>query len=181
VRHGFRDSSAREPVAVFVEGNSDAGFIEELCRRLNLYCKAYVLGGNNPEKAIRKVKAVAEQFKHVIVLKNTHMLRSELLEEFERKVESKLRGVARVKVLRVVSSIESWILAGLCEENPESIPNPEARLAERLGRFIVKSEGEYRKLASSVNIEHATRKSGSFKAFLEAILSTPSSRSSNLN
>jgi len=79
-------------ITVVDEGPSDAGFIEEVCRRVGVECRVLIARGNRVDKVARLIKAVAP---------------------------------------RIVESIESWILAGLCEENPEGTPNPEARLRER--------------------------------------------------
>jgi len=156
-------------IAVFVEGPSDAGFIEEVCRRLGVSCRAFVLGGNKPGKVARKIRAVAPNFDGVVVLKDVHGLRREILARLEEEILRGVGGSTRIRVLLVEKSVESWILAGLCEERAEELDEAGLRLMERLGRIVVKTFEEYRRLAQAVDLEHATKKSKSFRAFAEAV------------
>jgi len=140
-----------------------------VCRRLGVSCRAFVLGGNKPDKVARKIRAVVPNFGRVVVLKDVHRLGKEVLTKLEEEI---LRGVgssARVRVLPVEKSVESWILAGLCEEIAEELDEAGLRLMERLGRIVAKTFEEYRRLAQAIDLEHAARKSKSFKAFVEAV------------
>jgi len=157
-------------ITVVVEGPSDAGFIEEVCRRVGVECRVLITRGNRVDKVARLIKAVAPYTEQVLVLKDAHRLTERVLRGLEERLIGKLGDlkdvIAKVKVLRVVESIESWILAGFCEENPEGTPNPEARLRERVGGFLVKSWESYRRIAVKIDIEHAERRSPSFREFL---------------
>ena len=82
-------------IAIFVEGDSDVGFIDGLCRRLGIECRVYNLGGNRPDKAIRKARAVAQGSQLVVFLKDTHNLAEDLLSRFERKVCSDLKDLRK--------------------------------------------------------------------------------------
>jgi len=162
-------------IAVFVEGSSDAGFIEEVCRRLSVKCKAFVLRGNRVEKAVRKARALVDTYNYILLLKDTHGLAEDTLEKFDKEVSRDLmdlkdKGVV-VRVLRVNKSIESWILADLCEENPEDVVDPERRLSERIGKIVVKAEKPYRDIARVIDVDHAIAKSQSFNEFVKALKS----------
>jgi len=85
-------------------------------------------------------------------------------------MDLKDKGVV-VRVLRVNKSIESWILAGLCEENPEDVVDPERRLSERIGKIVVKAEKPYRDIARVIDVDHAIAKSQSFNEFVKALKS----------
>jgi len=158
-------------IVVFVEGDSDAGFIKGVCEKLGIACRVYVLRGNRVEKASRKARTVAEKSQLTLLLKDTHSLAEDMLQRFEKEVYGSLRDLekrgVRIKVLRVVRSIESWILAGLCEQKAESIEDPVGRLRDKLGRDIIKSEEFYKKLAEGMDVQHAARNSHSFEEFLE--------------
>ncbi len=160
-------------IAIFVEGDSDVGFIDGLCRRLGIKCRVYNLGGNRPDKAVRKARAVAERSQLVVFLKDTHNLTDDFLSGFERKVYSDLEDLRRegnkIRVLRVIKSVESWILAGLCEQNPEGIDEPVTRLRSKLKGRIVKTEHFYRRLARKIDVEHAADRSESFREFLKVL------------
>ncbi len=166
-------------IAILVEGHSDAGFVEGICRSVGVICKAYVLRGNKPDKAVKKVKALAKRFRAILILKDVHMLKRDVLNRFGDRVYRDLKDLVSsgisVKILRVVTSIESWILACLCEENPEAIHKPEIRLSEKLNRPIVKSYDEYRKLVNRIEKEGGLncglRNSESFKNSIDTLLS----------
>jgi len=156
-------------IAILVEGISDAGFVEGICRKLGATCRAFVLGGNNPKKTIRKIRALSTRFNRFIILKDVHGLKSEVLKRFEEEVVRGVGDVNHVRIVFVERSIESWILAGLCEERAKDIDKPEMRLMEKLGRFIIKTFDEYQRLVEIVDLNHAVEKSQSFKVFIEAI------------
>jgi len=162
-------------IAVLVEGHSDAGFVEELCKRIGIGCRAFILRGNRVEKAVRKARALASSYRHILILKDAHWASTDALDRFEEEVGRSLRDLMEegieIRVLRVSKSIESWILAGLCEENPEEVVDPERRLSERVGRIVVKAEGPYRGLARVVDVDHAMVKSPSLGKFVEALRS----------
>jgi len=134
------------------------------------------LRGNRVEKAIRMARSLAEgsgHVSHIFLLKDTHGISDEKLAGLEMKVNKGLRDLVessvKVGVLKVNRSIESWILAGLCEENPEGIPDQERRLSGKIGRSIIKAEGSYRGLAGQIDIQHAETKSQSFREFVKAL------------
>jgi len=163
-------------IALLVEGPSDAGFVEELCKKIGVRCEVYVLRGNRVEKAIRMARSLAggsRRVSHIFLLKDTHGTSDKKLASLEMKVNKGLRDLVEsgVKggVLKVNRSIESWILAGLCEENPEGIPDPERRLSGRIGRPIIKAEESYRILAGQIDIQHAETRSQSFREFVKAL------------
>jgi hypothetical protein len=59
-------------------------------------------------------------------------------------------------VIVVKRSIESWILAGLCVNNPENIEDPEEelkKLMQKMGRYFIKSPEVYKRLAKEVDLE----------------------------
>jgi len=79
----------------------------------------------------------------------------------------------RIYTIIVKRSIESWILAGLCVNNPEEIPNPEEelkRLMEKRGKYFIKSLQVYKRLAKEeIDIGKTLTKSASFKEFIDAL------------
>jgi len=81
------------------------------------------------------------------------------LKRFEEEI---VRGVGDTKHMGIVfveRSIESWILAGLCEERAKDVDKPEMRLMEKLGRYSVKAFDEYQRLAEIVDLNHAVERS----------------------
>jgi len=162
-------------IAIFVEGDSDAGFVNGLCKEIGVECKVFVLRGNRAEKAIRKARALANSYTHILFLKDVHRGPESMLNEFEERVGEDLRDLmnrgVRVRVLRVRKSIESWILAGLCEGGPEEVEDPVKRLSERIGNTVIKAEKPYSDLAKRISVEHAMKKSQTFNEFIRELKS----------
>jgi len=152
-------------VLVLVEGVSDAGFVKGIAERVGAAIKVCTLHGNKPDKAKRVIKAETrtKRIERVVVLKDEHQY-PELVERVERELrESAI-------VVRVKSSLESWILIGLCVKSSEVCDNPVERLREILAwKVHLKNEERYRKLAKEVDIEKLKECSTSFREFLKAL------------
>lgn len=158
-------------ILIIVEGQSDRGFVKALCDRLNVRCDVKVARGNRPSKVARLAKAYMRKLDRVVVLKDVHERDSREFNKVVNGVKTMLEGVGiRGEVVGVKRSIESWALAGLCEESAEDVEEPGKRLEEKVGRPLVKSEEVYAELARRIDVDHASKSSKSFREFLDALL-----------
>jgi hypothetical protein len=149
-------------IHVIVEGPSDAGFVRGIARRMGVIAvRVHPMRGNRPDK-LRKIIRALRAEGEVIILKDEH--RNPALAD---SVEREFGGLA--KVIRIRSSIESWILIGLCAECSEECDDPVKRLKEFLGaKGKLKSEAHYERLAEKIDIEKLKKHSKSFREFLKA-------------
>lgn len=155
-----------------VEGHSDAGFVDAICERVNVECKVVVSRGNRPEKIGRIIKVVDSRLGRVIVLKDEHRLGSRDLTKLLNLLKTMLRELkVKGEIIVVSKSIESWILAGLCEKSAEDILDPVEKLREKIGRLVPKTREAYYKLTQRIDIDHASKTSGKFKEFLQILQS----------
>lgn len=69
--------------------------------------------------------------------------------------------------------MESWVLAGLCVNNPEEILDPKGELRKlmwRKGKYYIKNSEVYKRLAKEeIDVEKALAKSPSFREFLKVL------------
>jgi hypothetical protein len=159
---------------VIVEGLTDKAFIEGVAEKLEAKCKVQFMRGNKPEKASRLLKTYAGEFNQAIILKDLHRAGRDtttLINKLRNGIKH-LENQVPSHIIVVKRSIESWILAGLCINNPENIQNPEdelKRLIQKAGRHFIKSPEFYKRLAKEVDIEKAVKKSETFKRFIELL------------
>ncbi|MEZ0394615.1 MAG: hypothetical protein ABWK00_06205, partial [Desulfurococcaceae archaeon] len=135
-RRGSQGCSRR--VLIVVEGESDRGFVSALCEELNIHCKVLTPRGNRPNKVVRLINSYApDGFYKVVVLKDVHRLGERALSELEAAIRGGIKCDCDVRIVRVVKSIESWILAGLCKSSAESVDDPVAELEKELKEKVV--------------------------------------------
>ena len=160
---------------VIVEGLTDKAFIEGVAEKLEAKCKVQFMRGNKPEKASRLLKTYAGEFNQAIILKDLHRSGRDtttLINKLRNGIKHLENQGLRSHIIVVKRSIESWILAGLCINNPENIQDPEdelKRLIQKAGRHFIKSPEVYKQLAKEVDIEKAIKKSETFKRFIELL------------
>lgn len=158
---------------VIVEGLTDKGFIEGIAEKLQKPCKVHPMRGNNPEKARRILKAHTD-FEKAMILKDLHRGEQQitkLINDIKREIKQLENQKPHTQIIVVRRCIESWILAGLCVNNPEEIPDPEnelKRLMQKKGKHFMKSPEAYKQLArEEIDIEKAKAKSKTFKEFID--------------
>ena len=160
---------------IIVEGLTDKGFIEGIAEKLQKPCKVHPMRGNKPEK-VRRILASDREFEKAIILKDLHrgeQQTTKLIDEIKREIKKLKNLQNRIHTIIVKRSVESWILAGLCVNNPEETPNPEEelkRLMQKRGKCFIKSLEVYKRLAKEgIDLNKALTKSASFKEFLDAL------------
>ena len=174
-------------ILVFVEGDTEEGFLRGLAERLSLRLKVIKMRGNRPDKLRGWLKVHRPH--RCIVLKDLHRRSEEFVEELKRqlarlKIELQLSEEPRVVLVR--RAIEAWFLADEvalkemfgCDvpaiENPEALSDPARKLSELLrarGKEYVKSYWVARKIAEILDIRKVSKKSKSFSEFLRSIKS----------
>jgi len=164
-KHGTQSSSA-EKLLLIVEGPSDSGFVETLCKKLEQSCKVLTMRGNNLDKAKRMLKSM--EFSKAIILKNSHNHSIEFLNKIKKSIE---HFHPNVYVVIVRKCIESWIVSGIECRNAEDSPNPVEDLRYILARKGIehlKSPHLYRGLGEEIKLE-CTKKAESFVEFLKRL------------
>jgi len=130
--------------------------------------------GNKPEK-VRRILASDREFEKAIILKDLHrgeQQTAKLIDEIKREIKQLQNLQHRIHTIIVKRSVESWILGGLCVNNPEETPNPEEelkKLMQEMSRHFIKSPEVYKRLAKEVDLEKAVKKSETFKKFTEIL------------
>lgn len=165
----FLDSS----ILILVEGDSDRGFVEGLCKHLKLDCDVMIMRGNRYEKAGRIINAMKSirQFRKIVVLKDEHRLGRHILENFKNALKS---CGARVVVVR--KSVESWILALYGDTSAESVDDPETKLEQIIGEKLLKTYGKYREIVENIllrepkALERGVKISESLNEFVETLI-----------
>lgn len=160
---------------VIVEGKTDKGFIEGIAEKLQKLCKVRPMRGNKPEK-IRRILKASYDFEKAIILKDLHrgeQQTTKLINDIKREIKRLENQKPCTQIIVVRRCIESWILAGLCVNNPEEIPNPEdelKRLMQKRGKHFMKSPEVYKQIAKEeMDIEKAKAKSKTFKEFINSL------------
>jgi hypothetical protein len=162
---------------IIVEGLTDRAFIEGIIEKFEAKGEVKFMRGNKPEKVSRLLKTYAGEFNQAIILKDLHRDGRDtttLINKLTNGIRRLEKQGLRSHIIVVKRSIESWILAGLCVNNPENIPDPEEelkRLIQKTGRHFIKSAEVYKRLAKEVDIEKAVKKSETFKSFIELLQS----------
>jgi hypothetical protein len=143
--------------------------------RLKAACKVQFVRGNRPKKVRRILKTYAGKFNQAIILKDLHKAGRDittLINELKYEIRDLENQGLHLHIIVVKRSIESWILAGLCINNPENIEDPEEglkKVMQKKGRYYIKSPEIYRQLAKEVDFEKAVKKSETFKKFIEVL------------
>lgn len=123
----------------------------------------------------RILKTYAGKFNQAIILKDLHKAGRDittLINELKYEIRDLENQGLHLHIIVVKRSIESWILAGLCINNPENIEDPEEglkKVMQKKGRYYIKSPEIYRQLAKEVDFEKAVKKSETFKKFIEVL------------
>lgn len=161
---------------IIVEGLTDKGFIEGIAEKLQTPCKVHPIRGNKPDKVRRLLQVFAGEFDKAIILKDLHRGDREtitLVNKLKREIRKLENIIPPTQIIVIKRSIESWILAGLCINNPEEIPDPEEelkKLMQKRGKHYIKSSEVYKRLAKEeVDIKKASVKSETFKDFVELL------------
>jgi len=158
---------------IIVEGQTDEGFIKGIADRLQAKCKVLVMRGNRADKAHRLLKAHMGNFNKAAVLKDIHRAgvdTTAIIDQLASKIKQLETQKIQLRVFPVKRSIEAWILAGLCLNNPEEILNPEEelkKLMQREGKHYIKSPEIYTRIADEIDIEKAKKASKTFKDFID--------------
>jgi len=159
---------------IIVEGLIDEGFIEGIAEKLQKPCKVHPMRGNKPEK-VRRILASVREFEKAIILKDLHRGEKQtthLINEIKSEIKKLQNLQSKIHTIIVKRSVESWILAGLCINNPENIEDPKdelKKLMQKMGRYFIKSLEVYKRLAKEVDLEKAVKKSETFKSFIEIL------------
>jgi formiminotetrahydrofolate cyclodeaminase len=133
---------------IIVEGHTDKAFIEGITEKLQKPCKIHPMRGNKPEKVILKDLHRGEQ------------QTAKLIDEIKREIKQLQNLQHKIHTIIVKRSVESWILAGLCVNNPEETPNPEEelkKLMQKTGKHYIKSPEVYKRLAKEVDLEKQSK------------------------
>jgi hypothetical protein len=160
---------------ITTEGKTDKAFIEGVTERLKAACKVKFVWGNRPVKVRRILKTYAGEFNQAIILKDLHKAGRDittLINELKNEIKELENQGLQPYIIVVKRSIEAWILAGLCVNNPENIQDPEdelKRLMQKTGKHYIKSPEVYKQLAKEVNLKKAAKKSETFKKFIEIL------------
>jgi len=159
---------------VVVEGESDEGFVEGMAERLGIRCRVCRMRGNKPNKIGRIIRSFSG-LRKAIVLKDLHGAGRDvntLINKFRNLINQLRSNGIEAHLIIVKRSIESWVLAGMCVEDAENLPDPEEKLMEvmrRRGEDYIKSKTLLRKLARELDIEKIMKVSNSFRNFIEAL------------
>jgi hypothetical protein len=147
---------------IIVEGHTDKAFIEGITEKLQKPCKIHPMRGNKPEK-VRRILASDREFEKAIILKDLHrgeQQTAKLIDEIKREIKQLQNLQHKIHTIIVKRSVESWILAGLCVNNPEETPNPEEelkKLMQKTGKHYIKSPEVYKRLAKEVDLEKQSK------------------------
>jgi len=158
---------------VIVEGPTDEGFIKGIAEKLRARCKVLIMRGNRADKAYRLLEDHIGEFNKAAVLKDVHRAgrdTTSIIDQLASRIKQLETQEIQLRVFSVKRSIEAWILAGLCLNNPEEILNPEEelkKLMQREGKPYIKSPESYKRIADEIDIEKAKKTSKTFKDFID--------------
>jgi len=168
-------------VAVIVESYSDKDVVEVLLGKRGIRPIVRFMRGNDPDRASTIANDLLRcGVRTIVVLKDLHCTEAPV-----EKMKEKLRSLISqgfVRLIIVKQSIEAWLLSDpsalkgvfRCSAevaNPEGIHKPD----EELDRIAMRCGSRYykrptaRRLAEAMNVDRASSKCESLRAFLSAL------------
>ena len=158
---------------VIVEGITDKGVVQEIAKKIKTPVEILIMRGNNPNKAIRLIKAklTVEKYNKVIVLKDLHQQPEDKIREKLNKIANSIDNT-KVHGIIVRKAIEAWILAGIGETNPENIDKPEELLDHIMrlkGRRYIKSLRTAKELTRNIDLQKAIKNSQTLRQLIEIL------------